>query len=43
MASPTAIQSFAMKVLFDALGEDPINCTADKYNAIRSRRLVMGL
>ena len=37
MAAATAVQSFAMKVLFKAIGEDPINRTAEDYNAIRSR------
>jgi hypothetical protein len=37
MARPTAIQSFTMKVLYAALGIDPINRTVDEYQQIKAR------
>ena len=37
IAKPTAIQSFAMKVLYEALGIDPINRTAEEYQQIRAQ------
>ena len=37
MARPTAIQSFAMKVLYAALGIDPINRTDNEYQQIKAR------
>jgi hypothetical protein len=33
---PTAIQSFAVSVLLDALGEDPCNRMAEEYEEIKS-------
>jgi hypothetical protein len=36
IAQPTAIQRFAMKVMYQALGIDPINRTMEEYEQIQS-------
>jgi hypothetical protein len=35
--NPTAIQSLAVSLLLNAMGEDPYNRTAEEYEAIKSR------